>query len=87
MKILLSSAANRPRITELRPEYDSRASFYGKARVIDYGDGVYELQSYDTIVARVENGKVTQNDIGKYSVTTNRHIREFLKQYADDYNG
>ena len=68
--------------TELCAIYDSRASFYGKAHVIDYHNGTYELQSYDTIVARIENGKVTKSDIGVHSVTTNRHIREFIKQYS-----
>ena len=66
---------------ELQARYDARKSFYGKAHVIDHENGVLELQSYDTIVARIENGKVVKNDIGVYSTTTNRHIREFLKQY------
>jgi len=68
--------------TELMAIHDSRKSFYGKAQVIDYHNGVYELQSYETIVARIENGTVTKSDIGVYSTTTNRHIREFIKQYA-----
>ena len=70
------------RFYELTAQYDARASFYGKAHVIDYGNGTLELQSYDTIVARIENGKVTKNEIGNYSVTTNRHIREFIRQFA-----
>lgn len=68
---------------ELDARYDSRKSFYGKAHVIDHENGVLELQSYDTIVARIENGTVVKNDIGLHSMTTNRHIREFLKQYAN----
>lgn len=71
-----------PTFTELCAIYDSRRSFYGKAHVINYHNGVYDLQSYDTIVARIENGKVTKSDIGVYSMTTNRHIREFIRQYA-----
>lgn len=67
-------------ITELVARFDSRKSFYGKAHVIDYGNGVYELQSYDTIVSKCENGKVTH--LGKWSNTTTRHQREFEKQYA-----
>ena len=70
------------RFYELTAQYDVRKSFYGKAHVIDHENGVLELQSYDTIVARIEDGKVTQADIGVYSTTTNRHIREFLKQFA-----
>lgn len=70
------------RIYELTARYDSRQSFYGKAHVIDHENRTIELQSYNTIVARTENGKVTQNDLNVYSQTTNRHIREFLKQFA-----
>ena len=67
-------------IYELDSRFDSRKSFYGKAHVIDYGGGVYDLQSYDTIVSHCENGKVTHN--GKYSQTTSRHQREFERQFA-----
>ena len=67
---------------ELTAQYDARQSFYGKAHVIDHENGVLELQSYDTIVARIENGKVVQADLGVHSATTNRHIREFLKQFS-----
>lgn len=70
-------------ITELQAIYDSRKSFYGKARVHDKGNGDYELISYSTPVAEVKDGKVVYEKIGVYSVTTNRHIREFIKQYAD----
>ena len=68
-------------IYELSPRYDSRKSFYGKAHVIDHENGVIELRSYNTIVARIDNGKVTENGLGCYSMTTNRHIREFFKQF------
>lgn len=70
----------KPRFYELSARYDARASFYGKAHIIDYGNGVYELQSYDTIVSRCENGVVTH--LGKWSQTTSRHQREFEKQFA-----
>ena len=70
----------KPTFTELCARYDSRASFYGKAHVIDYGDGYYELQSYDTIVSTCKNGKVKH--LGKWSMTTSRHQREFEKQYS-----
>lgn len=70
----------RTTITELTPRYDSRASFYGKAHVIDYGNEYYELQSYETIVSKCDHGKVTH--LGKWSMTTSRHQREFEKQYS-----
>lgn len=68
------------KVYELEARYDARQSFYGKARVIDYENGTQELQSYDTIVSRCENGKVTH--LGKWSQTTSRHQREFERQFA-----
>ena len=62
---------------ELQARFDSRNSFYKKAHTIEYNGALY-LQSYDTIVAKIENGKATIN--GWYSQTTARHINEFLKQ-------
>lgn len=67
------------KIFELSPRYDTRKSFYGKAHVIDHEDGTLELQSYDTIVSRCVNGKV--EELGKWSVTTTRHQKEFRKQF------
>lgn len=70
---------------ELTPRYDSRASFYGKARVeADYP--VVRLISYTTHVASIRyNGepddKGTLEVYGTYSYTTLRHIKEFAKQY------
>ena len=67
-------------VFELNAKYDSRKSFYGKAQVIDYGDGTMELKSYNTIVSRVKDGKVEH--LGKWSQTTTRHQKEFEKQFA-----
>ena len=67
------------KIFELVPHYDTRKSFYGKARVVDHEDGTIELQSYDTIVSRCVNGKV--EELGKWSATTTRHQKEFRKQF------
>lgn len=61
----------------LQARYDSRADFYKKAKVISYNGAIY-LQSYDTVVAKIENGKPIVN--GWYSQTTARHINEFLLQ-------
>ena len=65
---------------ELTARFDSRKSFYGKAHVIDKGNGVLELRSYNTIVSRCVNGKVEH--LGKWSQTTSRHQREFERQFA-----
>lgn len=71
---------NTPRFYELTAQYDSRRSFYGKAHVIDYGNGEYALQSYDTIVSRCKDGKVEH--LGRWSATTSRHQREFERQFS-----
>ncbi len=63
---------------DLQTNYDSRNSFYGKARVSvnEHGDKI--LTSYNTDVAAVADGKAKVK--GTYSQTTLRHIKEFLKQ-------
>lgn len=61
----------------LQPVYDSRQSFYKKAQIKEYNGALY-LQSYNTIVAKIENGKAIVN--GWYSATTAKHINEFLYQ-------
>lgn len=63
---------------DLRTEWDSRKSFYGKAWVRN-NDGVLELISYTTRVACIYADK-TARVYGTYSNTTLRHIKEFLKQ-------
>ena len=61
----------------LETRFDRRNSFYKKAQILTY-NGILYLQSYDTIVAKIENGKAVVN--GWYSQTTTRHINEFLRQ-------
>ncbi len=74
---------------ELMTEYDSRKSFYGKARVSTNPiDGDLELVSYSTRVAVIHTDG-TASVYGTYSNTTLRHIKEFLKQHgfkADNSN-
>ena len=62
----------------LDARFDSRASFYNKAKVVITDDGNKELYSYSTKVAAIIDG----NPIiyGTYSATTTRHIKEFLLQ-------
>lgn len=62
---------------DLQAIYDSRKSFYGKAKIFEE-NGVIYLQSYDTIVSKYENGVV--EELGKWSQTTTRHQKEFRKQ-------
>lgn len=68
---------------ELIPQYDARKSFYGKARVRD-NDGDLELISYSTRVACIHPATETDpkeaSVYALHSVTTLRHIKEFLLQ-------
>lgn len=69
---------------DLKPQYDPRKSFYGKAWVDDKGNGTKVLYSYRTPVVRIEDGKVTLLRKGylgwSSSPTTLRHVKDFLKQ-------
>lgn len=74
-------------VYDLSTRYDSRASFYGKARVEVNDDGVMHLISYTTHVATIfpDNSTGRQEPAraevyGTYSQTTLRHIKEFLLQ-------
>jgi hypothetical protein len=72
-------------ISELKAVYDSRISFYGKAKIkeIQYiGLKLIELYSYDKLVAKIEEkeNKKTYIYLGNFSQTTTRHQREFFKQ-------
>lgn len=70
---------------ELQPQFDGRKSFYGKANVYKKGNKLV-LISYTTIVAEIDlNADENQPKVkinGWYSMTTARHINEFLKQYG-----
>lgn len=59
------------------PCYDSRKSFYGKARVIEAPEGRY-LQSYDTVVCFISYGGTFEKLWSGYSATTMRHINSFM---------
>ena len=67
-------------IYDLGVNYDSRKSFYGKARVEEQGHKVI-LWSYDTAVLSYDEEQGLLNISGIYSNTTLRHIKEFLKQW------
>lgn len=65
---------------ELQAQYDTRLSFYGKARV-EENNGDLELISYSTRVAVIyQDGHARV--FGTYSQTTLRHIKEFLRQHG-----
>ena len=64
---------------DLQCRFDSRKSFYGKARV-EIVNGVKTLYSYNTPVAEVRRGKFKKLDYADCSQTTRRHVREFMRQ-------
>lgn len=69
------------KIYELSAIYDRRKSFYGKAIVIERDDGIIQLQSYNTIVCETDNNGYFKRLWDGNTQTTNRHIREFTRQF------
>ena len=71
---------------ELKPQFDSAKSFYHKANVYRNDKGSIFLMSYETIVAEIRDATITETGnqqaivYGWYSMTTSRHINEFLQQ-------
>lgn len=66
----------------LEPRFDSRASFYKKAKVVTKDNGDEELYSYGTHVGGMRNGKPYSK--GNWSQTTTRHQKEYFKQKGFD---
>ena len=62
----------------LEPRFDSRNSFYKKAKVVTKDNGDEELYSYGTHVGGIRGGKPYSK--GRFSQTTSRHQKEFFKQ-------
>ena len=73
---------------ELKPQYDNAKSFYRKANIYRNDKGSIFLMSYETIVAEIKDAIATETGEkqvivhGWYSMTTARHINEFLQQYG-----
>jgi len=66
----------------LEPIIDRKKSFYKKAKILIDNKGNKYLQSYDSIIAEVKDGKVKINtDIYMWdSQTSLRHLKDFLYQ-------
>ena len=83
-KVAESCELKEEPVVDLEPDYDSRKSFYGKARVDVRPDGTQVLWSYNTPVCMIKDGKATLLKKGYLgwasSQTTLRHVKEFLKQ-------
>lgn len=71
---------------ELCAKYDGRKSFYGKARVVETAT-TKKLYSYDTLVCVVRNGEAFRVDGQPESMTTARHMSEFLCQTVGMLDG
>lgn len=83
--IQVKSSDDVARTMELRPLYEKRKSYYGRAFIHHMKDGRILLQSYNTIVAGVIttlNGEnllcIAPIDSDLLTVTTCRHIRAFI---------
>lgn len=64
------------------PCFDSRKSFYGKAKVIENDNGEKVLRSYNTEVCKITNGGEFVRLWSGYSSTTMRHINSFLRFFG-----
>lgn len=56
-------------ISELRPFHNGRESLWAKR----FGENIYEIYSYATLMARVEGQVITYHDERQWSRTTTRH--------------
>jgi len=66
-------------MVELQPKKTKQKSYYNKAKIV-FLNGIVTLYSYKTQVASVKKGEVTLYNIDLYSVTTLKHIKDFLYQ-------
>lgn len=69
------------KIKELRPILYKQKSYNDKA-YIKYDNGIISLYSYGTLVAKLNDYELVYltNDISHYTLTTNKHINDFLHQ-------
>ena len=64
--------------TELKTQYDTRKSFYGKA-VVEQEENTTNLFSYNTKVATISKDGTAQV-FNTHTQTTLRHVKAFLQQ-------
>lgn len=73
-----SNAGQKKKMKVYELNATTQKSYYGKALVIE-GKSTIKLQSYETIVAEF-NKKTNKLKInGWYSMTTSKHINDFLR--------
>ena len=69
------------RTEELRVVHGTQQSFYKKAFVKEDEDGTQYLYSYyQTIITNFGKVLIFEKDANLYSLTTMKHVREYLKQ-------
>lgn len=70
----------------LKPKFDTAKSFYNKAVVIE-NENTKTLKSYNTNILQLDQTTNTitflTKNINHFTMTTNRHINEFLQQYTN----
>lgn len=66
---------------------DGQKSFYGKAVVEEYSDGLKRLISYDTIVAEIDVDGNFRKIWNGFSTTTMKHINAFIEHYGIEGGG
>ena len=61
--------------------------FYRANQFRIYGNGINELQSYDSLVVKIEgdyyNRQITLGRDWDYSTTTSKHVYLFLEEYTN----
>lgn len=69
--------------TYLEPMEGTQKSFYGKAKILTDSEGNKYLQSYDSIIAEIKEGKAKiHTDVYLWdSKTSLKHLRSFFKNY------
>ncbi len=66
----------------LEPVFEGKKSYFGKAIVTTDGDTTM-LTSYDTVVVKVTEKTITFTNRDRYTATTKRHVKEFIRQLFD----
>lgn len=61
---------------------DGRKSFYGKAVAIENNNGEKLLQSYETVVCKIDSDGNFVRLWNDYSATTMRHVNAFISFYG-----
>lgn len=85
-KIIALQSGKLPVFYELPPVADSRKSFYGKARVVEW-NGEKILVSYETPVCKIDAAGRFVRLWNGYSATTMRHVNSFNMLFGINQGG